>query len=359
MRHELSAAETTTRIPSNFQIDKEEADRRALLGMPKATAATDDTPLWKIRLQLMKPITWIPLAAGVLCGAAASGNYHWMYNPIDPIDRDIMLGLQDAARGLLTMILAGPFMEGYSQTINDWYDRDIDAVNEPYRPIPSGAISEKQIMGQIWFLILGSLGVAFGIDKWAGNDFPAVLLCAAIGTLVGYIYSAPPLRLKQNGWTGDLTIGLCYITLPWLCGHAAFNSLDRPEHWTIPLAYSLAGIGPAIANDFKSVEGDEQFGIDSIPVMYGIDAAKWICAVAQIIPQLAVLFYLFSIGEGDCALTIVALIPPQLYYIKTLLLADPVLNDVEFQKKCQPFFFLGLVCTALCMGQHDWMSLPH
>ena len=103
--------------PTGFLIDKEEADRRALLGMPKATAATDDTPLWKIRLQLMKPITWIPLAAGVLCGAAASGNYHWIYNPFDPADRDVLLGLQDAARGLLTMILAGPFMEGYSQTI--------------------------------------------------------------------------------------------------------------------------------------------------------------------------------------------------------------------------------------------------
>ena len=345
--------------PTGFLIDKEEADRRALLGMPKATAATDDTPLWKIRLQLMKPITWIPLAAGVLCGAPASGNYHWIYNPFDPADRDVLLGLQDAARGLLTMILAGPFMEGYSQTINDWYDRDIDAVNEPYRPIPSGAISEKEIMKQIWFLIFGSLCIALGIDQWAGNDFPAVLFCAAIGTLVGYIYSAPPLRLKQNGWTGDLAIGLCYITLPWLCGHAAFNNLDRPEHWTIPLVYSLAGIGPAIANDFKSIEGDEQFGIDSIPVMYGIDAAKWICAIAQIIPQLAVISCLFAIGEGGYASAISALIPPQFYYIKTLLLADPVLNDVEFQKKCQPFFFLGLVCTALCMGQHDWVSLPH
>ena len=157
IHHELFAQSTfqqqleTTALgnPTGFLIDKEEADRRALLGMPKATAATDDTPLWKIRLQLMKPITWIPLAAGVLCGAAASGNYHWIYNPFDPADRDVLLGLQDAARGLLTMTLAGPFMEGYSQTINDWYDRDIDAVNEPYRPIPSGAISEKEIMKQI------------------------------------------------------------------------------------------------------------------------------------------------------------------------------------------------------------------
>jgi chlorophyll/bacteriochlorophyll a synthase len=216
-----------------FLFQKEEADRRQLLGMPAATAASKSTPLWKIRLQLTKPITWIPLAAGVMCGAAASGNYHWIWNPFNPSDRDVFLGLTDAAKGLVTMILAGPFMEGYSQTINDWYDKDIDAINEPYRPIPSGAISEGQVMQQIIFLALGSIGIALGVDWWAGHEFPTVLVCALIGTLVGYIYSAPPLRLKQNGWSGDIAIGLCYITLPWWCGHAAFGQLDRLAYWLL------------------------------------------------------------------------------------------------------------------------------
>jgi chlorophyll synthase len=212
---------------------QQEADRRQLLGMPAATAASDTTPLWKISLQLTKPVTWIPLAAGVMCGAAASGNYHWIWNPFNPNDRDVLLGLEDAAKGLVTMILAGPFMEGYSQTINDWYDKDIDAINEPYRPIPSGAISEAQVWRQILLLALGSIGVSFGVDVWAHHDFPTVLICALTGTLVGYIYSAPPLRLKQNGWSGDVAIGLCYITLPWWCGHAAFGELNRMEFWLL------------------------------------------------------------------------------------------------------------------------------
>jgi chlorophyll synthase len=216
------------------ESQQQEADRRQLLGMPAATAASDSTPLWKIRLQLTKPVTWIPLAAGVMCGAAASGNYHWIWNPLhDPNDRDMLLGVEDAAKGLVTMILAGPFMEGYSQTINDWYDKDIDAINEPYRPIPSGVISEAQVWQQILFLALGSIGISFGVDVWAQHEFPTVLVCALIGTLVGYIYSAPPLRLKQNGWSGDVAIGLCYITLPWWCGHAAFGELNRLEFWLL------------------------------------------------------------------------------------------------------------------------------
>jgi len=83
-----------------------------------------------------------------MCGAAASGNYHWIWNPFDPNDRDVLLGLEDAAKGFGAMILAGPFLTGYTQTINDWYDRDIDAINEPNRPIPSGAISEGQGEGE-------------------------------------------------------------------------------------------------------------------------------------------------------------------------------------------------------------------
>ena len=47
----------------------------------KDAASDEDIPLWKIRLQLTKPVTWVPLVWGVACGAAASGNFHW-WNPL-------------------------------------------------------------------------------------------------------------------------------------------------------------------------------------------------------------------------------------------------------------------------------------
>ena len=45
---------------------------------------------------------------------------------------------------------SGPILTGYTQTLNDWEDREIDAINEPNRPIPSGAISKEQVIQQIW-----------------------------------------------------------------------------------------------------------------------------------------------------------------------------------------------------------------
>ena len=225
-----------TRPPeSNREVSDGSADVRRLLGVKGASSSTvDDVDIWKIRLQLTKPVTWIPLIWGVMCGAAASGNYHWIWNPFDPNDRNVLLGLEDTLKGLVAMILAGPFLTGYTQTINDWYDREIDAINEPYRPIPSGMISEGQVLFQIWFLLLGGLGIAYGLDVWAHHDtFPTVLALSVFGSFVSYIYSAPPLKLKQNGWAGNYALGCSYISLPWWCGQAVFGQLDRPVYFVL------------------------------------------------------------------------------------------------------------------------------
>lgn len=57
---------------------------------------------------------------------------------------------EDYAKFLTCVILSGPVLVGYTQTLNDWYDKDLDAINEPYRPIPSGRITEAQTTGRSW-----------------------------------------------------------------------------------------------------------------------------------------------------------------------------------------------------------------
>lgn len=338
----------------NEEVSDGSAGVRQLLGV-KGAAETDD--IWKIRLQLTKPVTWIPLVWGVMCGAAASGNYHWIWNPFDPNDRNVMLGLEDTAKAIVAMILSGPFLTGFCQTCNDWYDREIDAINEPYRPIPSGAISGGQVIAQIWVLLLGGLGIAYGLDVWTGHDFPVVLALSVFGSFISYIYSAPPLKLKQNGWAGNYALGASYISLPWWCGQAVFGELDRPVFFILPILYSIAGLGIAIVNDFKSIEGDRELGLQSLPVAFGIDTAKYICAGSISVTQLGVAAYLASLGETTYAAILLALTLPQVYFQATLLLPDPVENDVKFQAASQPFFVFGILATALCLGHHDFSAV--
>lgn len=309
------------------------AKTRQMLGMKGA--APGETSIWKIRLQLMKPITWIPLIWGVVCGAASSGNYTW--------------SLENVLKAALCMLLSGPLLTGYTQTLNDYYDREIDAINEPYRPIPSGAISERQVITQIIVLFLAGIGVAFTLDVWAGHDFPNVTALAVFGSFIAYIYSAPPLKLKQNGWLGNYALGASYIALPWWAGHALFGELN----WKIAiltLVYSLAGLGIAIVNDFKSVEGDRQLGLQSLPVMFGVQTAALICVVMIDLFQGLIAAYLVSIHENLYAAILVLLIIPQITFQDMYFLRDPLKNDVKYQASAQPFLVLGMLVAGLALG---------
>jgi chlorophyll synthase len=309
------------------------AKARQLLGMKGA--ASGESSIWKIRLQLMKPITWIPLIWGVVCGAASSGNYTWTW--------------ENFLKAFACMLLSGPLLTGYTQTLNDYYDREIDAINEPYRPIPAGIISERQVITQILVLFIAGIAVAFGLDLWAGHDFPNVTVLAIFGTFIAYIYSAPPLKLKQNGWLGNYALGASYIALPWWAGHALFGELSV-NIIVLTLFYSLSGLGIAIVNDFKSIEGDRQMGLQSLPVVFGVTNAALICVVMIDLFQGLVAAYLVSIHENLYAAILVLLIIPQITLQDMYFLRDPVANDVKYQASAQPFLVLGMLVTGLALG---------
>lgn len=72
--------------------------------------------------ELLKPITWFPPMWAFACGAVASGQALG--------ERWVLLALG--------LVLTGPLVCASSQAVNDWFDRHVDAINEPQRPIPSG-----------------------------------------------------------------------------------------------------------------------------------------------------------------------------------------------------------------------------
>ena len=90
------------------------------MARPAGRLIFERRPAWPAMLELLKPVTWFPPMWAFLCGIVASGAStagHWAL---------IFSGV----------ILAGPLICGTSQAVNDWYDRHVDAINEPRRPIP-------------------------------------------------------------------------------------------------------------------------------------------------------------------------------------------------------------------------------
>lgn len=322
--------------------DKEkEGSVQQLIGMKGAS--DEEVPLWKIRLQLCKPVTWPPLLFGVVAGTCASGNFDWSN-----------ASGEDWAKLALMMFTSGPVLVGYTQTLNDWYDKDLDAINEPYRPIPSGKITETEVWQQI--IVLGVLGLVLSgvIDVWQGHTFPAVFLVAVVGVVTAYIYSAPPLKLKANWATGCYALGASYVALPWWAGQSAFgagtNGAVSQEIIILTLFYSIAAVGIAIVNDFKSIEGDTKLGLSSAPVVFGVDTAKYMAPAIKDITQLFIVAYLYSIGCTEYAITLFVLIIPQVYFAITLFIEDPLKNDVKYQGFSLPFFSIGTIVAASAIG---------
>jgi len=224
------------------------------------------TPAPSVVLELLKPITWFPPMWALGCGVVSSGSIEAHRWPVI----------------FAAVLLAGPMVCGTSQAVNDWYDRHVDAINEPNRPIPSGRIPGK------WGLYIAiawtalSLLLATTLGVWG-------FVAAVAGLLLAWAYSAPPIRLKRNGWWGNAACAFCYEGLPWFTGAAVMLS-GFPD-WRIvvfALLYSLGAHGIMTLNDFKSVEGDTKTGIGSLPVLLGVENAARLACVAMAVPQVFV-----------------------------------------------------------------------
>ena len=296
----------------------------ALSSLPATKSAA---PRARDVLELLKPITWFPPMWAFMCGVVSSG--------VSIPDRWLFM--------VSGMILAGPLVCGTSQAVNDWYDRHVDAINQPERPIPSGRIAGRW---GLWIAIAGtvlSLIIAFAIGMW-------VFAATIIGLIFAWIYSAPPLRLKMSGWWGPASVALSYEGLTWFTGAAVMSGgLPRVEILIVLLLYSFGAHGIMTLNDFKAVEGDRQMGIRSLPVTLGVpNAARLACAVMAL-PQFVVIVLLLNWNLPIHA-AIVALFLLGQFALMPRLLRDPAKNTPWYSGTGVTLYVFGMLAAAFGIG---------
>ncbi|SDF26326.1 MULTISPECIES: chlorophyll synthase ChlG [Thalassobaculum] len=277
-------------------------------------------------LELLKPITWFAPMWAFMCGVVSSG--------VPILDAWPML--------ILGALLAGPLVCGTSQAVNDWFDRHVDAINEPNRPIPSGRVPGRWglYVGIVWSAV--SLAVATLLGVW-------VVAAVCVGLVLAWLYSAPPIRLKGNGWFGCLAVGLCYEGLPWFTGTAAMIG-GLPDTPVLLLAglYSLGAFGIMTLNDFKAVEGDQALGIRSLPVQLGVRPAAWLACVVMALPQVAVSLLLFSWGAALAGAMVAALLAVQIV-LMVRLLEDPRAYASWYNATGTTLYVLGMLAGAVAL----------
>jgi len=277
-------------------------------------------------LTLIKPITWFPPIWAYLCGVIASG-----------------VPLSSAPLAVLTgMLLAGPVVCGMSQAANDWCDRHVDAINEPHRPIPSGAIPGRW---GLWIALVMS-GLALGLGATLG---PWGFGATVFGVLAAWAYSAEPVRLKKSGIWGPGLVGLCYEGLPWFTG-AAVLAAGAPS-WqivVIALLYALGAHGIMTLNDFKALEGDRQTGVNSLPVTLGPERAAKVACWVMTVPQIAVIGLLFAWDRPWHAGAIALLLLAQFWALR-IMLADPKATTPWYNGTGVLFFVSGMMVAAFAL----------
>ncbi len=277
--------------------------------------------------ELLKPITWFPPMWAFGCGVVASGLPAQGRWPL------IALGI----------LLAGPLVCASSQAVNDWFDRHVDAINEPQRPIPSGRMPGRWglYIALLWTAL--SLAVAAALGPWG-------FAAGVLGLALAWAYSAPPLRLKQNGWWGNAACGLCYEGLAWVTGAAVMAGGALPESRSLALAllFSTSAHGIMTLNDFKSVEGDRLLGVGSLPVRLGVDAAARTACWMMTVPQLCVLVLLLLWQRPVHAAGVAVLVVLQGVLMRRFL-ADPRGRAVWYSGFGVPLFVIGMMVSALAL----------
>jgi len=278
-------------------------------------------------LELLKPVTWFPPMWAFACGAVSAGV------PLAGRWGTVALGIA----------ITGPLVCATSQAANDWYDREVDAINEPHRPIPSGRIPGT--WGLRIAILWTMLSLLAAIPLGARG-----LVAVGIALAFAWAYSAPPLRFKQNGWIGNAAVGLTYEGLAWLTGAIVVLDGAMPSTRIVLIAalYSLGAHGILTLNDFKAIEGDRQMGIRSLPATLGPQRAAWVLCAVMLLPQVAVLGLLASWGANGAATTIAGLVLVQLAQMGHFLRA-PRERALFLSAFGVPFSVAGMMVAAVAL----------
>ena len=172
-----------------------------------------------------------------------------------------------------------------SNALNQIYDVEIDRINKPRRPLPSGRLTRDRA----WVFTLVNyalaLWLAWLVAPGGRHECFWIVVMAAIMT---FIYSAPPFRTKRRGIWANVTIAIPRGVLLKVAGWSAVKPIVGLEPWYIGSIFGLFLIGASTTKDFADIEGDRRDGCGTLPIRYGVRQAAWMIAPSFVAPFLLI-----------------------------------------------------------------------
>jgi 4-hydroxybenzoate polyprenyltransferase len=237
-------------------------------------ASASNSSGWHVYLEFARPFTLVAPALGFLSGAAtaigAVPREHWRWALlVSPIVGSLMAAVLNAA----------------SNGLNQIYDLEIDRINKPKRPLPSGRLG----MPAAWVFTLAAFVLAF-VLAWlvapGGRHECFWMVLAA--TIITCLYSAPPFRTKRLGIWANVTIAIPRGVLLKVAGWSAVKTVLGWEPWYIGMIFGLFLLGATTTKDFADMDGDARGGCRTLPIQYGVTRAAWMISPSFVLPFLMI-----------------------------------------------------------------------
>ena len=238
----------------------------------------------KAYVDLARPFTLVAPALGFVSGALTAVGA----SPREPWSPSLLVA------PLIGSLMAAVLNAG-NNALNQIYDLDIDRVNKPKRPLPSGRLTVPQVW---WFTNITyaiALLLAWLVAPAGRHECFWLVLVAVVCT---YIYSVPPMRTKRLGIWANVTIAIPRGVLLKVAGWSSVKTIVGVEPWYIGAIFGLFLLGATTTKDFADMEGDRRGGCRTLPIQYGVRRAAWMISLSFVVP-----FLMINAGASTHVLT--------------------------------------------------------
>ena len=235
-------------------------------------------------VELGRPFTLIAPALGFLSGAVTAIGAA----PREPWSASLLV--YPAIGSLMAAVL-----NAASNALNQIYDLEIDRINKPKRPLPSGRLTLREA----WIFT----GVTYALALWlawlvAPLGRRECFWIVVVATVMTFVYSAPPFRTKRLGIWANVTIAIPRGVLLKVAGWSSVKTIFGVEPWYIGAIFGLFLLGATTTKDFADMEGDRRGGCRTLPIQYGVRRAAWMISPSFVVP-----FVMINIGAWLHVLT--------------------------------------------------------
>jgi 4-hydroxybenzoate polyprenyltransferase len=237
--------------------------------------------LW---FELSRPFTLLAPALGFASGAVTAAGAA----PKEAWSPDLvvypLIGLTMAA-----------VLNAASNALNQIYDLEIDRVNKPRRPLPSGRLGLDSAWTFTFVTYIIALALAWLVEPGGRHECFWIVVVA---TAITVLYSVPPFRTKRLGIWANVTIAIPRGVLLKVAGWSAVKTVLALEPWFIGGIFGLFLLGASTTKDFADMEGDAKGGCRTLPIMYGVTRAAWMISPSFVVP-----FVMIAVGAYTHILT--------------------------------------------------------